>query len=52
VGFHVFGAVLVFGTMQQLILELRVVEATPEQLANDARDRLDASLRERVATSR
>jgi cytochrome c oxidase assembly protein subunit 15 len=26
VGFHVFGAVLVFGTVQQLLLELRVVE--------------------------
>src|SRR5262245_59610837 len=35
VGFHVFGAVLVFGTVQQLLLELRVVEA-PEPATVDA----------------
>jgi cytochrome c oxidase assembly protein subunit 15 len=34
VGFHVFGAVLVFGAVQQLVLELRVVEpaSSPEHL--------------------
>jgi cytochrome c oxidase assembly protein subunit 15 len=38
VGFHVFGAVLVFGTMQQLLLELRVVDTTAEASAIDARE--------------
>jgi cytochrome c oxidase assembly protein subunit 15 len=42
VGFHVFGAVLVFGTMQQLVLELRVVEAAPEASPVDAREPVGA----------
>ena len=44
VGFHVFGAVLVFGTMQQLLLELRVVDTTPEASAIAARKPIGATV--------
>jgi cytochrome c oxidase assembly protein subunit 15 len=45
VGFHVFGAVLVFGTMQQLMLELRVVDTTPAPDAVDEREPIGVASR-------